>query len=159
MSKIATCLLFDRQAEEAARFYVDTFRDGSIDHISHYGENMPMAAGTVLLVAFTLFGQSYQTLNCGAEFAFTEAVSLSISCADQAEVDRLYEALTSGGGSPGPCGWVKDRFGLSWQIVPEEFVAMQKSSDAAAVARAMQAMMTMQKLDLAVLKAAYAGEG
>jgi predicted 3-demethylubiquinone-9 3-methyltransferase (glyoxalase superfamily) len=157
MSKISPCLWFDGNAEEAARFYTSLFRDASIDAVSHYGEGMPYPAGTVMLVEFTLAGRSFQALNGGPEFPFTEAISLSVSCADQAEVDFFWDALTAGGGSPGPCGWLKDRFGVSWQIVPEALLRLHKTGDAAAMARMMAAMMKMQRLDVAALERAHAG--
>ncbi|GLV21678.1 VOC family protein [Sphingobium sp. TomMM35A] len=159
MSKISPCLWFNGQAEEAARFYVSVF-GGSVDSISRYPHDVPGPApfkeGDVLLVEFTLFDQSYQGLNGGAEFGFTEAVSLSISCKDQAEVDRYFDALTADGGAPGPCGWVKDKFGLSWQIVPEEVMEMHRKGGPG-IQPMMAEMMTMQKLDLARMKAAYEG--
>jgi predicted 3-demethylubiquinone-9 3-methyltransferase (glyoxalase superfamily) len=157
MSKISPCLWFDGQAEEAAAFYTATFPDSQITGISRYGENMPYPEGTALLVEFTLFGQGHQALNGGPHFSFNEAVSLSISCKDQAEIDRYFDALTADGGSPGPCGWLKDKYGLSWQLTPEPFITILKSGDKDAVARGMAAMMTMQKLDIAALEAAAAG--
>lgn len=162
MSKISPCLWFDGQAEEAANFYISVFGDGSIDFISHYPEESsspaPFKGGDVLLVEFTLFGQSYQALNGGPQFTFSEAVSLSVACRDQAQLDHWFDALTADGGAPGPCGWLTDRFGFSWQLVPEALVAMQKSGDSAAVARMMNVLMTMQKLDIAALTAAFEGE-
>jgi predicted 3-demethylubiquinone-9 3-methyltransferase (glyoxalase superfamily) len=162
MSKISPCLWFNGQAEEAANFYISLFGDGAIDSLSRYPEESPFPApfkaGTAMVVEFTLFGQSYQALNGGPEFTFSEAVSLSVGCKDQAEVDRYFDALTAEGGSPQPCGWVKDRFGFSWQLVPEEMIAMQKSGDAEGIGRMMNAMMTMQKLDIAALRAAFEGE-
>ena len=159
MSKISPCLWFNGQAKEAARFYVSVF-GGSVDSISRYPHDVPGPApfkeGDVLLVEFTLFGQSYQGLNGGPEFGFTEAVSLSISCKDQAEVDRYFDALTADGGAPGPCGWVKDKYGLSWQIVPEEVMEMHRKGGPG-IQPMMAEMMTMQKLDLARMKAAYEG--
>ncbi len=161
MSRISPCLWYDGAAEEAARLYVGIF-GGSVDHISPYPENsgapVSYPAGTAMLVEFTLFGQSYQALNGGPQFHFTEAVSLSVRCADQAELDRHFDALTADGGAPGPCGWLKDRYGLSWQLVPAAVEAMQRSGDRAGIGRMMQAMMQMQKLDLAALTAAFEGE-
>ncbi|SCW67870.1 Glyoxalase superfamily enzyme, possibly 3-demethylubiquinone-9 3-methyltransferase [Sphingobium faniae] len=161
MSKISPCLWFDGQAEEAARFYTSVF-GGSVDGISHYppgaSSPSPFREGDVLLVEFTLFGQSYQALNGGPQFTFDEAVSLSVACQDQAEIDRLFDALTADGGQPGPCGWVKDKYGLSWQLAPEEILALQKSGDKEAIGRMMAALMTMGKLDIAALKAAFEGE-
>nr|WP_246344483.1 VOC family protein [Sphingobium fontiphilum] len=148
---------FDGQAEEAARFYVDLF-GGSIDAVSHYGDGMAAPAGTAMLVAFTLRGRPFQALNGGPQFPFTEAISLSVACADQAEVDRLFDALTADGGTPSRCGWVKDRYGLSWQLVPQSVIAMHASGDSAAIGRMMAAMMPMGKLDVAKLEAAFGGE-
>lgn len=163
MSDIAPCLLFDGQAEEAARFYVAVF-GGSIDHVSHYPDDGAASSpgagsapgGKVLLVEFTLLGRRYQALN-GPARAFTEALSLSVACRDQAELDRLFDALTADGGSPGPCGWIRDKYGLSWQLVPEAMMAHYRDGDRAGIARMMTVMMTMGKLDLATLQAAYEG--
>ena len=161
MSKISPCLWYNGQAEEAARFYVSVF-GGSVDFISRYPENSPVPApfeaGEVLLVEFTLFGDSYQALNGGPEFGFTEAVSLSVACKDQAEIDRYFEALTADGGSPGPCGWLKDKYGLSWQLVTQDIMDLYKTDDGPGIQRMMTAMMTMQKLDVAKMKAAFEGE-
>ncbi len=156
-SKIAPCLWFDGQAEEAARFYVGLFPDGAILSIGRYGEGAPFPAGTALLVEFSLAGQRFQALNGGPHFKFSEAISLSVSCVDQAEVDRLWEALTAGG-EPGRCGWLKDRFGVSWQLVPEALSRLQSSGDAAGRGRMFQAMLGMNKLDVAALERAFRGE-
>jgi predicted 3-demethylubiquinone-9 3-methyltransferase (glyoxalase superfamily) len=162
MSKISPCLWFDGQAEEAANFYVSVFKDGSIDLISRYPSENPTPApfepGQVLVVEFTLFGQSYQALNGGPDFAFTEAVSLAVGCRDQVELDGYYDALTANGGSPAPCGWLKDKYGMSWQLQPDAIMAMYKSGDGEAIGRMMKVMMTMQKLDIAALQAAFDGE-
>jgi predicted 3-demethylubiquinone-9 3-methyltransferase (glyoxalase superfamily) len=112
----------------------------------------------VLLVEFTLRGQSYQALNGGPHFTFNEAVSLSVTCEDQAELDRYFDALTADGGSPGPCGWVKDKYGLSWQLATRGIMANYRSGDRAGIARMMAVMMTMQKLDSAAMQAAFEGE-
>jgi predicted 3-demethylubiquinone-9 3-methyltransferase (glyoxalase superfamily) len=158
MSKIAPCLWFDGNAEEAARFYTSLFADAAIVAVGRYGEGMPLPAGTAMLVEFTLAGQRFQALNGGPQFPFTEAISLSVRCADQAEVDRLWDALTDGG-SPGRCGWLKDRFGVSWQIVPDRLVELQKSGDTAATGRMFKALMGMSRLDVAALERAYRGDG
>lgn len=162
MSMISPCLWFDGQAKEAAEFYVSVFGDGSIDHVSYYPKDnptpSPMPGDAVLLVEFTLFGQSYQALNGGPDFPFTEAVSLSVSCKDQAELDRHYDALTAGGGAPGPCGWLKDKYGLSWQLVTRQILENYHSGDKDGIARMMQVMMTMQKLDTDAMHAAFKGE-
>lgn len=157
MSKIAPCLWFNGEAEEAAAFYVSLFRDAKIGAISRYGEGMPFPAGTALMVEFTLAGERFQALNGGPQFPHSEAISLSVDCADQAEVDHFWNALTANGGSPSRCGWLKDRFGVSWQIVPQQLGEIMKRPDSAGSARAMQAMMGMSKLDVAALEAAYAG--
>ena len=153
MSKIATCLWFDNEAEEAAEFYTSLFEDAKITDVSHYGEVGPKPAGTVLMVTFVLQGAEFQALNGGPEFTFDEAVSLSVSCEDQAEVDRLFDALTEGG-EDGPCGWLKDRYGLSWQLVPTRLLELLADPDKARAARAMQAMMDMRKIDIAAVEAA-----
>ena len=153
MSKIATCLWFDNEAEEAAEFYTSLFEDAKITDVSHYGEGGPKPAGTVLMVTFVLQGAEFQALNGGPEFTFDEAVSLSVSCEDQAEVDRLFVALTEGG-EDGPCGWLKDRYGLSWQLVPTRLLELLADPDPARAARAMQAMMDMRKIDIAAVEAA-----
>jgi predicted 3-demethylubiquinone-9 3-methyltransferase (glyoxalase superfamily) len=153
MSKIATCLWFDNEAEEAAEFYTSLFDDSKITQVSHYLDGGPKPAGTVLMVTFVLQGTEFQALNGGPEFTFDEAVSLSVSCADQAEVDRLFDALTDGG-EDGPCGWVKDRYGLSWQLVPTRLLELFDDPDKARATRAMQAMMGMRKIDIAAVEAA-----
>jgi predicted 3-demethylubiquinone-9 3-methyltransferase (glyoxalase superfamily) len=159
MSEIAPCLWFDGQAEEAARFYVSVFPNSSIDTVSYYSEGMHLPAGTVLLVELTLNGQRFQALNGGPQFTFSEAISFSVPCADQAEVDRYWEVLSADGGAPGPCGWLKDRFGVSWQIAPEAVFRMMKDGSREQVGRMMGALMQMSKLEVAALEAAYAGEG
>jgi predicted 3-demethylubiquinone-9 3-methyltransferase (glyoxalase superfamily) len=124
--------------------------------VSRYGEAGPGRAGTVMTAAFEAFGQSFVALNGGPQFHFTEAISFQIQCADQAEVDRYWDALTAGG-EPGPCGWLKDRFGVSWQVTPARMPELIGGPDAEAAARAMKAMMGMAKLDIAALEAARAG--
>jgi predicted 3-demethylubiquinone-9 3-methyltransferase (glyoxalase superfamily) len=154
-SKIAPCLWFDRQAEEAARFYTSIFADSSIDYVQRSALDYPGGkAGDVILVEFTLAGSSYQALNGGGQQPFNDAISLSVSCRDQPEVDRFWDALLAGGGKPIQCGWLKDKYGVSWQVVPEEFVSMMRDKDPKRAARAMGAMMQMVKLDLAKLRRA-----
>ena len=153
MQRITPCLWFDNEAEEAAEFYTSLFEDSKITEVSHYVTDGPKPAGTVLMVTFVLQGTEFQALNGGPEFPFTEAVSLSVSCADQAEVDRLFAALTEGG-EEGPCGWVRDRYGLSWQLVPTRLIELLGDPDKARAARAMQAMMGMRKIDIAAVEAA-----
>ena len=158
MSKIAPCLWFNGNAEEAANFYVSVLPDLRIDHVQRNVVDSPGGkAGTVLVVAFTLAGQRFQALNGGNQFEFTHAISLSVDCADQAEVDRLWDALTEGG-SAVACGWLKDRYGVSWQIVPSVLPRMIADPDQAKAARVMNAMMVMVKLDIAELQRAYDGE-
>ena len=158
MSSITNCLWFDGQAEEAAEFYVSVFPDSSVTAVSRYGEGAPFPAGTALTVEFQLNGTPYQGLNGGPQFSFNEAISFSIRCADQAEVDYYWDKLTADGGSEGQCGWLKDKFGVSWQVVPQALGSIMSGDDAAGVGRAMQAFMGMQKFDIAALEAAYRGE-
>lgn len=158
MSKIAPCLWFNGEAEDAANLYVSLFADAAITALSRYGEGAPFPAGTALMVEFTLAGQRFQALNGGPQFPHSEAISLSVNCADQAEVDYFWNGLIADGGAPGQCGWLKDRFGVSWQIVPTALGEILTRSDQAGCARAMAAMMTMTKLDIAALEAAYAGD-
>lgn len=154
MSKITPCLWFNGEAEEAANLYASLFPDSAIDAVSRYGENMPMPAGTAMMVEFTLSGQRFQALNGGPQFPHSEAISLSISCADQAEVDHYWEGLRANGGSESFCGWLKDRFGVSWQVVPRRMIALQEQGGPG-VGRMMQKMMTMRKLEIAPLEAAF----
>ena len=156
--KLYPCLWFDGNAEEAATFYTSLLPDSRVDKVWRSPADTPSGPeGMVLLVDFTLAGQQLQGLNGGDDFKFNEAVSFVIECDDQAEVDRLWEALTANGGEPGPCGWLKDRYGLSWQIVPKELNEMLDSSDADAARRAMEAMLEMGKLEVTELRRAYEG--
>ncbi len=155
MSKIAPCLWFDSKAEEAANVYVSLLPDSRIDKVMRSpAENPGTPKGAVLVVEFTLAGQRFIGLNGGPQFPFTEAVSFAIECEDQAEVDRLWEALTVDGGSPGRCGWLKDRFGLSWQIVPKALPELLNSPDRERAGRVMQAMLQMGKIDIEGLRSA-----
>ena len=158
MSKITPCLWFDDRAEEAAEFYVSTFRacgqDAAIGEVLRYGEGAPKPKGSVLTVAFTLAGQDFVALNGGPHYSFTPAISMTVNCGDQAEVDLFWERLCDGG-TPVQCGWVTDRFGVSWQVVPTALIDMLKDPDPARSARVMQAMMGMVKLDLGALRRAY----
>ena len=159
MSKITPCLWFDGNAEDAATFYVSLLPDSRIDKVMRSpADNPSTPEGAVLTVEFTLAGQSFMGLNGGPQYPFTEAVSFSISCEDQAEVDRLWDALTADGGKPVQCGWLKDRYGLSWQIVPKALPKLLSGPDRDGARRAMQAMMEMVKLDVATLERAYRGE-
>ena len=156
--KIAPCLWFDGCAEEAVRFYTGVFPDSRVDRVQRAAMDYPGGkAGDVILIEFTLAGASYQALNGGKHDAFNDSISLSVSCRDQAEVDRLWDALTADGGRPVMCGWLKDRFGVSWQIVPEEFIAMMRDPDPARARRVMAAMMGMVKLDIAAARRAWEG--
>jgi predicted 3-demethylubiquinone-9 3-methyltransferase (glyoxalase superfamily) len=159
MSKITPCLWFDGKAEEAANFYVSLLPNSRIDKVMRSpADNPSTPAGAVLTVEFTLAGQQFLGLNGGPQFHLTEAVSFIINCEDQAEVDRLWDTLTQGGGSPGPCGWLKDRFGLSWQITPKILPELLSRPDREAAGRVMQAMMEMGKIDVAALQRAYEGK-
>ena len=160
LNKITPCLWFDSQAEEAARFYVSIFEDSAIDQISYYGKSgkevHKQQEGKVLTVAFHLAGQSYTALNGGPQFKFTEAISLQVACETQEEIDRYWEALIAGGGSHSQCGWLKDRYGLSWQVIPAEIGYLL--GDPAASDRVMAEVMKMKKLDLAVMRKAREGK-
>ena len=157
--KITPVLWFDGNGEEAANLYVSLLPDSRIDRVTRSPADYPSGkAGDVITVDFTLAGRQYQALNGGPQFPFTEAVSFMIHCKDQAEVDRLWEALTADGGEPVQCGWLKDRFGLRWQVCPEEMLTMLASEDRAGARRAFEAMMGMVKLDLAGLRRAFEGE-
>ena len=157
MDKITTCLWFDGQAEEAATFYTSVFPDSRVVDITRYTDAGPGEPGSVLTVTFELAGRSFVGLNGGPQFTFNEAISLQVDCADQAEVDELWATLTADGGEEGPCGWLKDKYGLSWQIVPRRATELFSSPDGAGAAAAMRAMMGMKKLDIAALEAAYEG--
>jgi predicted 3-demethylubiquinone-9 3-methyltransferase (glyoxalase superfamily) len=158
MDKIVPCLWYDGQAEEAAAFYVSLFPDSRVDAVHRSPADYPSGSdGDVLTVEFTLAGRRYLALNGGPEFHFTEALSLQIDCDDQAEVDRIWDAIIGNGGEASRCGWIKDRWGLSWQVTPRRLPEMLSSTDRAAARRAMQAMMTMVKIDLPALEKAFAG--
>jgi predicted 3-demethylubiquinone-9 3-methyltransferase (glyoxalase superfamily) len=154
MQKIGPCLWFDGQAEAAANFYVSVFRNSKITHISHFTEGLPRPAGSVMTVDFVLDGEEFMALNGGPEYKFSPAVSFIVKCDSQQEVDHLWQKLTEGGEEV-QCGWLTDKFGVSWQIVPKEFLDMISKGDAAATQRAMTAMMPMKKLDVSVLRRAY----
>jgi predicted 3-demethylubiquinone-9 3-methyltransferase (glyoxalase superfamily) len=156
MQKIVPNLWFDTEAEEAAEFYVSLFEDSKILQVVPYGEAGPGEPGTVMVVNFRLLGQEYVAINGGPQFPFTEAVSFEVRGADQDEVDRLWDALTADGGQEVQCGWLKDRYGLSWQIVPERWLELATGDDPAKVEAAMKAMLDMKKLDIAELERAYA---
>jgi predicted 3-demethylubiquinone-9 3-methyltransferase (glyoxalase superfamily) len=157
--KIYPCLWFDGRAEEAANFYVTLLPDSRVEKVWRSPADTPSGpAGMVLTVDFTLGGQPFQGLNGGPDFSFNEAVSFVIECEDQAEVDRLWSVLTADGGEPGPCGWMKDRFGMSWQITPKRLVEMLDDPDTDAARRAMEAMLQMGKIETPALERAFAGE-
>jgi predicted 3-demethylubiquinone-9 3-methyltransferase (glyoxalase superfamily) len=159
IDKTRPCLWFDGEAEAAANFYVALLPDSRIDKVQRAPTDYPSGGeGAVLVVEFTLAGRSYMAMNGGPGHPFTQAISLSIDCADQTEVDRLWEALTADGGQPVACGWLKDRWGLSWQVVPSALPRLLADPDPARAARVFQAMMGMVKLDVAELERAAAGE-
>lgn len=153
LQRIAPCLWFDDNAEEAVALYTSIFPNSRVTKMSRYSEAGPGKKGSVMMIAFELDGVAFQALNGGPIFKFSEAISLSISCADQAEVDHYWDGLVAGG-TPGRCGWLKDRFGLSWQVVPRP---IEQIMSGAGAGRAMQAMMGMSKLDIAALERAAAG--
>jgi predicted 3-demethylubiquinone-9 3-methyltransferase (glyoxalase superfamily) len=162
ISKVAPCLWFNGEAEDAANFYVSLFPDSRIESVSRYSEATAAVPasfpkGTALMVEFTLAGQRFQALNGGPQFSHSEAISLSISCRDAQEVDHYWNALTANGGAEGPCGWLKDRFGVSWQVVPDGLGELLSDRDSGRAGRALQAMLGMKKLDLAAMRNAADG--
>ena len=156
MPRIVPNLWFDTEAEQAAEFYVSIFENSRITNVAHYTEAGPREAGMVMTVAFELDGQPFVGINGGPEFSFSEAVSFQVDCKDQAEVDFFWERLGEGG-EEGPCGWLKDRFGLSWQVVPRGMDELFADPDPARAERAMRAMFGMKKLELAELQRAADG--
>ena len=156
MSKLTACLWFDTEGEEAARFYASVFPNSRITGISHYGEAGPREAGTVMTVDFELDGQPFLALNGGPEFTFSEAISYQVSCETQEEVDRYWTTLSEGG-EEGPCGWLKDRFGLSWQNVPTALPRLLNDPDHEKAQRVMAAMLQMRKIEIDELERAAAG--
>jgi predicted 3-demethylubiquinone-9 3-methyltransferase (glyoxalase superfamily) len=153
MPRITPNLWFDTESVEAAEFYVSVFPSSEIRNVSYYGEAGPRPAGTVLTVDFVLDGQEYTAINGGPEFRFDEAISLLINCADQDEVDYYWTKLCEGG-EEGPCGWLKDRYGLSWQVVPAALGELLSDPDEGRAQRAMKAMLGMKKIDVAAIHAA-----
>ncbi|HEY1627772.1 MAG TPA: VOC family protein [Streptosporangiaceae bacterium] len=153
MTAFTTFLWFDSQAEEAAQFYTSIFEDSSIDAVHRYTAAGPGPQGQVMLVEFTVNGQPFAALNGGPEYKFNPSVSFVIQCADQAEVDHYWDSLLAGGGVPNVCGWLNDKFGLSWQVVPTRFFEMMR--DPARAAAVTQAMLAMTKFDIAALEQAY----
>ncbi|MBF8189544.1 VOC family protein [Nonomuraea sp. K274] len=156
MQKITTCLWFDDQAEEAAEFYTSLFGDSRIVEVQRHGEGGPGPAGTAMMVTFELAGQRFMALNGGPDHNFTEAISLYVDCGSQEEVDELWAKLTEGG-QESECGWLKDRWGLSWQIIPNRLSELLSDPDPARAQRAMQAMLGMRKIDIDAMEAAAKG--
>jgi predicted 3-demethylubiquinone-9 3-methyltransferase (glyoxalase superfamily) len=153
-----TCLWFDGRAEEAAHYYVSIFKDSRLGRVGRCTEAGPGPAGSVLAVDFVANGQKFVALNGGPQFTFDEAISFQIHCADQAEVDHYWDRFVEDGGEAGPCGWVKDKYGLSWQVVPSRLIDLIADPDPDKAARTTRAMLRMSKLDIAALEQAYAGE-
>ena len=160
VNKLVTCLWFDGKAEQAARYYVSVFKNARMGKVSYYPsegiEQHGQPAGRVMVAEFEIEGQQFIGLNGGAQFKFSEAISFQVMCDDQAEVDYFWSTLTQDGGEEGPCGWLKDKFGLSWQIVPKRLMAMMGDSDTKKTGRVMKAFMQMKRFDLAALERAYA---
>ena len=153
MQKITPCLWFDTEGEEAANFYTAIFKNSSILEVSRYGEAGPRPAGTVMVVSFELDGQEFTALNGGPEFTFNEAVSFQVNCESQQEVDDFWDRLCEGG-EPGPCGWLKDKYGVSWQIIPTALNELLNDPDPDKSQRAMKAMLQMGKIDIEALRQA-----
>ena len=158
MQKITPFLWFDNQAEEAANFYVSVFKNSKILSVTRYGDTGPGPKGSVMVASFELDGQKFNALNGGPIFKFTEAISLVVNCESQAEVDHFWEKLTADGGQEVQCGWLKDKYGLSWQIVPTILVELLQDQDPDKTQRVMKAMMKMVKMDIDTLKRASAGD-
>jgi predicted 3-demethylubiquinone-9 3-methyltransferase (glyoxalase superfamily) len=160
MRNISPCLWFDDNAEEAVNHYVSIFSNSRIDHVVRWGEGWGEIGtgkqGRVLAIDFTIEGRPFKALNGGPQFKFSEAVSFFVECKDQAEVDMFWDKLIAGGGAPSQCGWLKDKFGLSWQIVPVRLMTLMTDPDQAKATRVTQAMLKMQKLDVAILEQAAA---
>ncbi|HEX6810740.1 MAG TPA: VOC family protein [Planctomycetota bacterium] len=155
--KITTFLWFDNNAEEAIRFYMSIFEDSKILSEARWGEGGPVPKGTLMTARFQLAGQEFMALNGGPLYRFTEAISLYVDCATQPEVDELWAKLTAGGGEPGRCGWLKDKFGLSWQVIPSVLGPLMSDKDPAKSKRVAEAMLQMNKLDIKRLQQAYDG--
>ena len=154
--KITTYLWFNGNAEEAVEFYTSVFADSRVTDVARWGEGGPGPQGTVMNIAFELAGQRFIALNGGPQFPFTPAISLFVSCESQAEVDALWTKLLAGGGKPTACGWLEDRYGLSWQVIPTALVDLMSDPDPKVSGRVAQALMRMQKIDLDVLRRAHA---
>jgi predicted 3-demethylubiquinone-9 3-methyltransferase (glyoxalase superfamily) len=156
MTNITPCLWFDTEGEEAAEFYTSIFPNSRITHVARYGEAGPRAAGTAMTVSFELDGKQFVALNGGPEFSFSEAISFQVDCRSQDEVDDYWSRL-SAGGEEGPCGWLKDRYGLSWQIIPSRLTELLADPDPETSQRVMAAMLQMKKIEIAQLEEAAAG--
>ena len=156
MQKIVPNLWFDTEAEEAANYYTSIFKESEVVGVTRYGEAGPRPAGMVMTVTFRLQGQEFTGLNGGPDFKFNEAISLLVNCESQAEVDDLWERLSEGG-EPGPCGWLKDRYGVSWQIIPTVLEELLQDEDREKAGRVMEAMLKMQKIDIERLQKAAQG--
>ncbi|MCC7021473.1 MAG: VOC family protein [Thermomicrobiales bacterium] len=152
---IAPCLWFDNNAEEAVDFYISVFKDSRVDYVGHFTQEGPAPDAPVLYIDFTINGQPFQAINGGPLFTFSEAISFSITCADQQEVDYYWDRLTADGGEPGSCGWLKDKYGVSWQVTPQRFYELLQSDDQERAGQTVRKMLTMGKLDIAELEAAY----
>ena len=157
MQKITPFLWFDNQAEEAANFYTSIFKNSKVGNVARYGEAGPGPEGSVMTVSFQIEGQEFTALNGGPAFKFTEAISFFVDCKSQEEVDELWEKLTAGG-EEGPCGWLKDKFGLSWQIVPTVLIEMLNDPDPEKARRVTETMLQMKKIDIPTLEQAYEQE-
>jgi predicted 3-demethylubiquinone-9 3-methyltransferase (glyoxalase superfamily) len=157
MQKITNCLWFDGQAEEAMNHYISIFKNSKVLSATRWPKGGPGPEGSLLVASFVLDGVQFQLLNGGPQYKFTEALSLSIDCKTQAEVDHFWARLTEGGGEPGPCGWLKDKFGVSWQVVPEQLPRLLQDPDQAKAGRVMKAMMQMGKIEIAKIEQAAKG--
>ncbi|MFY9906285.1 MAG: VOC family protein [Terriglobales bacterium] len=157
MQKIIPFLWFDTQAEEAAKFYVSIFKNSKILNLAHYGEAGPGPKGSVMVATFQIEGQKFMALNGGPQYTFSPAISFYVDCETQAEVDELWEKLTAGG-SDVQCGWLRDKFGVSWQIIPKALIELMQDKDPVKSQRVFKAMMGMIKIDIEALKRAYRGE-
>ena len=155
IQKITTYLWFNGNAEQAVEFYTSVFADSRVTNVARWGEGGPGPEGAVMNIVFELAGQQFIALNGGPQFAFTPAISLFVSCESQAEVDELWTKLLAGGGKPNACGWLDDRYGLSWQVVPSALIELMSDPDPKASGRVTRALMGMQKIELARLKTAY----
>lgn len=156
MQKITPMLWFDTQAEEAMKFYTSVFKDSKVGTVTHYGKIGPGKNGSVMTASFTLLGMDFVALNAGPHFKFNESVSFVIDCTSQEEVDYYWNALTADGGEESMCGWLKDKFGLSWQVTPRRLPELMMDKDPKKAAKVMEAMMTMRKIDIKKIEEAYA---